>query len=81
MVLRSKNGQNNSQIHGVMLKYGNNNLQSMYHFKLHFGVKVTVLIKMTLEDSTKTEKWPVMHLVKMTKEFMLLTMTMETKLV
>jgi hypothetical protein len=87
MVLLLNNGVQFSQNHGVMLPYGNNNLQSMCHnmiqktYKLYFGVMVMVLTVMTSEDSTKMEKWPIMLLVVMTKVFMLLTMTTVTKLV
>jgi len=77
MVLLLSNGVLISQNHGVMLPYGNNNLQSMsLSLILNFGIKVTVLMVMTWVVSTKTEK-----LMLMTKEFMLLTMTTVTKLV
>jgi len=77
MVLLLSNGVLISQNHGVMLPYGNNNLQSMsLSLILNFGIKVMVLMVMTWVVSTKTEK-----LMLMTKEFMLLTMTTVTKLV
>jgi hypothetical protein len=70
----------NSQTHGVMLLYGNNNLQLMLK-KLLNGVKETATMLMTLEVSTKTEKLPLMHKEKKMLELLLLISTILTKLV
>lgn len=73
-------GTLNSQIVGVMQRYGNNNLQLMLStILLNSGHKVTDTLVMTLVVSTKMEN--MVHIVMMTEEFMLLTTTMATNLV
>jgi len=71
-----------SQILIVMLQFGNNNHQLMLSWmKLYFGKEVTVIMLMTWVVSTKTEKMLLMLKELKIKEFMLLTITILTKLV
>ena len=71
-----------SQILIVMLQFGNNNHQLMLSWmKLYFGKEVTVIMLMTWVVSTKTEKMLLMLKDLKIKEFMLLTITIPTKLV
>jgi len=70
------------QLSQVQLVMVNNNPQSMLSWMmLYSGVKVTVLMLMTLVVSTKTEKLLLLKQEKKIEVFMLLTTTIPTNLV